>query len=67
MGAKMSAKAAQSLRAKVTVPHHFGTFAGLFPNADGFAAEIRKLRIGFYEMKPGETISYRGKQLVKGK
>jgi L-ascorbate metabolism protein UlaG (beta-lactamase superfamily) len=67
MGAKMSAKAAQSLRAKVSIPHHFGTFPGLLENADGFAAEIKKLKIGFYEMKPGETISFRGKQIVKGK
>lgn len=67
MDAKMSAKAAQSLRAKVSIPHHFGTFPGLLENADGFAAEIKKLKIGFYEMKPGETISFRGKQIVKGK
>jgi L-ascorbate metabolism protein UlaG (beta-lactamase superfamily) len=67
MGAKMSAKAAQSLRAKVSIPHHFGTFPGLLENADGFAAEIKKLKIGFYKMKPGETISFRGKQIVKGK
>jgi L-ascorbate metabolism protein UlaG (beta-lactamase superfamily) len=67
MGAKMSAKAAQSVRAKLAIPMHFGTFPGLLENADGFSAEIKKLKIGFYEMKPGETISFRGKQLVKGK
>lgn len=33
----------------------------------GLAAELKKLKVGFYEMKPGETISFRGKQLVKGK
>jgi hypothetical protein len=32
-----------------------------------FAAELKKLKIDFYEMKPGETISFRGKQLIKGK
>ena len=63
MGTKLSARAAQSLRAKTVIPMHFATFEGLLPNADGFAAEVKKLKIGFYEMKPGETISFRGKQM----
>jgi L-ascorbate metabolism protein UlaG (beta-lactamase superfamily) len=53
------------VRAKLTIPQHFGTFAGIVQNADGFAAELKKLRIGFYEMKPGETITFRGKQFVR--
>ena len=64
MGAKMSAKAAQSLRAKLVTPMHFGTFEGLLPSAAAFAAELRKLKIEFYEMKPGETLSFHGKQIV---
>jgi hypothetical protein len=48
-----------------SIPQHFGTFPGITQNADGFAAELKKLKIDFYEMKPGETISFRGKQLVK--
>jgi L-ascorbate metabolism protein UlaG (beta-lactamase superfamily) len=67
MGPKMSANAAQSLRAKVAIPMHFGTFPGILENADGFATEIKKLRIALYEMKPGETVSFRGKQLIKAK
>ena len=65
MEPKMAAKAAQSVRARLAVPHHFGTFPGIAQTADGFAAELKKLKIAFYEMKPGETISFRGKQLVK--
>jgi len=65
MGVKLSVRAAQSLRGKVTIPMHFGTFPGLLQNADGFAAEIKKLKIGFYEMKPGDTISFRGRQLIR--
>jgi L-ascorbate metabolism protein UlaG (beta-lactamase superfamily) len=65
MGAKLSARAAQSLRAKVAVPMHFATFEGLLPSADEFATEVKKLKIGFYQMKPGETISFRGKQIIK--
>ncbi len=67
MGPKMSAKAAQSLRAKIAIPMHFGTFPGILQDADGFATEIKKLKIALYEMKPGETLSFRGKQFIKGR
>lgn len=60
----MAAKAAQSVRAKLAVPQHYATFPGITQNADVFAAELKKLRIPFYEMKPGETISFRGRQMV---
>lgn len=67
MEPKMAAKAAQSVRARLAIPQHFGTFPGIAQNADSFAAELKKLKINFHEMKPGETITYRGKQLIKGK
>jgi L-ascorbate metabolism protein UlaG (beta-lactamase superfamily) len=66
MEPRMAAKAAQSVRAKVAVPHHFGTFPGIAQTADGFAAELKRLKIGFYEMKPGQTVSFRGKQMITG-
>ena len=65
MEPKMAAKAAQSVRTKLAIPQHFGTFPGIVQNADGFAAELKTLKINFYEMKPGETISFRGKKLTK--
>ena len=64
MEPKMAARAAQSVKAKLAVPQHFATFPGIAPNADGFAAELKRLKITFYEMKPGETIAFRGRQLV---
>ncbi|HVF87569.1 MAG TPA: metal-dependent hydrolase [Pyrinomonadaceae bacterium] len=67
MEPRMAAKAAQVMRARLALPHHFGTFPGITQNADGFAAELKKTRIDFYEMKPGATISFRGKQLVRAK
>jgi L-ascorbate metabolism protein UlaG (beta-lactamase superfamily) len=67
MEPRMAAKAAQSVRTRLAIPQHSGTFPGIAPNADGFAAELKKLKIGFYEMKSGEAISFRGKQLVKAK
>jgi L-ascorbate metabolism protein UlaG (beta-lactamase superfamily) len=67
MEPRMAAKAAQAVRARVAIPHHFGTFPGIAQNADGFAAELKRLKISFYEMKPGETIRYRGNELLRGK
>jgi L-ascorbate metabolism protein UlaG (beta-lactamase superfamily) len=67
MEPRMAAKAAQVLRARLALPHHFGTFPGITQNADGFAAELKKTKVDFYEMKPGATISFRGKQLVRAK
>lgn len=67
MGPRMSAKAAQSMHAKMVIPDHFGTFAGLLPDAKAFATELGKLKIEMYEMKPGQTVSFRGRQLIKGK
>src|SRR5689334_3781275 len=67
MEPRMAAKAAQSVRAKLAIPQHFGTFPGIVQTADGFAAELKKLKIDFYEMKPGETITYRGRLLIKAK
>jgi L-ascorbate metabolism protein UlaG (beta-lactamase superfamily) len=65
MEPKMAARAAQSVRAKLAVPHHFATFEGIAQNANGFAAALKQLNIPFHEMKPGETLTYRGRQLLK--
>jgi L-ascorbate metabolism protein UlaG (beta-lactamase superfamily) len=65
MEPRMAAKAAQSVGARLAIPQHYATFPGISANADGFAAELKRLKIPFYEMKPGETITYRGKQMLK--
>ncbi|MDT5120600.1 MAG: hypothetical protein QOC96_82 [Acidobacteriota bacterium] len=67
MEPRMAAKAAQSVRAKLAIPQHYATFPGITQNSDEFAAELKKLRIPFYEMKPGETITFRGKQMTRQK
>jgi L-ascorbate metabolism protein UlaG (beta-lactamase superfamily) len=64
MEPRMAAKAAKSVRAKLAVPQHYATFPGIAENSNVFAAELKKLKIPFYEMKPGETIVYRGKQMI---
>ncbi len=65
MEPRMAAKAAKSVGAKLAIPQHYATFPGISEKSDVFAAELKKLKTPFYEMKPGETISFRGKQMVK--
>lgn len=65
MEPRMAAKAAQSVRAKLAIPQHYATFPGITENSDSFAAALKSLKIPFYEMKPGETITYRGKQMMQ--
>ncbi|MGB8508980.1 MAG: metal-dependent hydrolase [Pyrinomonadaceae bacterium] len=65
MEPRMAAKAAQSVRAKLAIPQHYATSPGMAVNAEEFAAGLKKLKIPFYEMKPGETISFRGKQMAQ--
>ncbi|HEX9962948.1 MAG TPA: metal-dependent hydrolase [Pyrinomonadaceae bacterium] len=64
MESRMAAKAAKSVRAKLAIPQHYATFPGIAENSNVFAAELKKLKIPFYEMKPGETVVYRGKQMM---
>ena len=63
----MAARAAQAVRAKLAVPHHFGTFPGIAQTSDVFAAALQKRKIAFREMKPGETLMWHGRLLVVSK
>lgn len=65
MEPRMAARAAKSVRAALAVPQHYATFPGIAQNSNDFAAELKRLKIPFYEMKPGETVTYRGRQMVK--
>ena len=65
MEPRMAARAAQSVRARLAVPQHYATFPGIAENAGAFAAELKKLRIPIYEMKPGETVTFRGRQMAR--
>lgn len=65
MEPRMAARAAQSVRAGLAVPQHYGTFPGIAENANAFAAELKRLRIPFYEMRPDETIVFRGRRILR--
>ncbi len=64
MEPRMAARAAQAIRARLAVPQHYATFPGIAENANAFAAELKRLKIPFREMKPGETLTFRGRQLA---
>lgn len=65
MEPRMAARAARSVGAKLAVPHHFATFPGITENAQGFADELKRLGVPFHEMKPGETVTFRGRQMLR--
>jgi L-ascorbate metabolism protein UlaG (beta-lactamase superfamily) len=65
MEPRMAARAAKSVRAVLAVPQHYGTFPGIAENANAFAAELRRLRVPFHEMRPGETIAFRGRRMLR--
>src|SRR5215203_5598879 len=62
MEPNMAAKAARAVGAKLAIPQHFATDASMTPNTASFSAALLTLKITFYEMKPGETITFRGKK-----
>jgi L-ascorbate metabolism protein UlaG (beta-lactamase superfamily) len=67
MEPRMAARAAQAVRAGLAIPQHYATFPGIAENANDFADELKRLRIPFYEMKPGEAISFRGRRMTQKK
>jgi len=62
MEPNMAARAAKAVGAKLAIPHHFATDESMTPNTAGFSAALLTLKVPFYEMKPGETITFRGKK-----
>lgn len=59
----MAARAAASVKAKLAVPHHYGTFPVLTQDPASFAQALAKRKIGFYGMIPGSTLVFEGKKL----
>jgi L-ascorbate metabolism protein UlaG (beta-lactamase superfamily) len=64
MEPRMAARAAVAVKARLAIPHHFGT-EGTAPTTVDFAAELKKYRMTFYEMKAGDTITFKGRQMVR--
>jgi len=60
----MAARAAKAVRAKLVVPMHYATFPVLTQSADGFVKMLDKMHIRSKVMKPGESLTFKGKKLT---
>ena len=60
----MAARAAKAVRAKLVVPMHYATFPVLTQSADGFVKMLDKMHIRSKVMKPGESLTFKGKKPV---
>ena len=63
MEPRMAAIAAQSVGARLSIPQHFDAPQ----NAIVFSNELKRLRLPFYQMKPGETLAFEGARPVMTK
>lgn len=61
MEPEQAAQAARAVKPKLVVPHHFKSFPILTQDTKGFFGALDKLNIAHQEMKPGETITFDGK------
>lgn len=61
----VAARAAKTVQAKLAVPHHYGTFPVLAPDAKRFADEAEKRGVSYRIMQPGSSITFRGNKPVK--
>jgi L-ascorbate metabolism protein UlaG (beta-lactamase superfamily) len=60
----MAARAAQAVRAKLAVPMHYATFPVLTQSADGFVKLLNQMHIRSKVMRPGESLTFKGRKLA---
>ncbi len=60
----MAVKAAIAVKAKVVVPHHYGTMPILTQDPSGFAAAVDKAGMHCIVMHPDASIRFEGRKLV---
>jgi L-ascorbate metabolism protein UlaG (beta-lactamase superfamily) len=61
----MAVRAAVSVKARMAIAHHFGTFPVLTQDPGGFYAGLRQHGIRPIEMSPGSSIKFDGKDPVE--
>jgi len=59
----MAARAAASVKVRLAIPMHFGTFPVLTQDAKLFGQELKKQGVPFRQLHPGETIAFEGKRI----
>jgi len=63
MEPEMAARAAASVRVRLAIPMHFGTFPVLTQDATVFRQALKKQGVPFRQLHPGETIAFEGKRI----
>jgi L-ascorbate metabolism protein UlaG (beta-lactamase superfamily) len=58
-------QAAEAVRAKLVIPHHYKTFPVLTQSAEGFFKLLDQRHIAHLEMTPGQSIEFEGTKLKK--
>lgn len=61
----MAAKAAEAVKAKLAIPHHFGTMPILTKDPKPFVDALGKKGIAALVMTPGQSVVFEGKKLKK--
>ena len=61
----MAARAAKTVRARLAVPHHFGTFPVLTVDPAAFVEELSRKGVNARVMQPGSSITFKGRRLAK--
>lgn len=67
MEPEMAIRAAVSVKARMAIPHHFGTFPILTQNPARFYTGLKEHGIQPIEMSPGTSVRFSGKELVEEK
>jgi L-ascorbate metabolism protein UlaG (beta-lactamase superfamily) len=62
----MAARAAASVKARLAIPHHYGTFPVLASDPKLFSEELTSRGIQYVYMDPGSTITFEGRKLKGG-
>jgi L-ascorbate metabolism protein UlaG (beta-lactamase superfamily) len=61
----MAARAAKTVRARVAIPQHYGTFPILAQDSTRFTEELSRLGVHYHIMQPGSSVTFRKGKLVK--
>lgn len=61
----MAARAAKTVRARLAIPHHYGTFPVLTSDPTHFVEELARKGVNTRIMQPGSSITFKGNRLAK--
>ncbi len=61
----MAVRAARTVQAKVTIPHHYGTFPVLTQDPRRFTEEAERKGVSYRILQPGSSVTFKGSKLMK--